>query len=207
MPVYFGNTLDKIDWSTIIDNIKHTEGFYDISRPNDPITESALREKIVNSTTEYFKTTQHKDAEYQKFLEHQAWLVLNGWLDAGYNYKQIYWENFHTGKEIDIAIETEFAKIVNAVPLRTFITRIVPGVIAPWHYDVLPDYSDHKNLVRYICFIHDPVPGQTISFQDKTFYNETKGTIFKWDDTKQWHAAANASLVPYYLYHFEGYEA
>lgn len=207
MPTFFGNCKDIINWEEVNASLEGHEGWYDISRPDDPITEEQLLAKTKSSLDDYFLTNpENKTQEYLTHIRTEADTVMGNWLSAGYKYKNIFWENFRTGNELSESLATEFAKIVNAVPLRVFITRIVPGVTAPWHYDVLPDYSEYGEVVRYICFIHKAIPGQIIAFKDVTFYNEDIGNIYKWDDTKQWHAAANASLQPYSLFHFEGYK-
>jgi hypothetical protein len=53
--------------------------------------------------------------------------------------------------------------------------------------------------------MHAPIPGQVMMINDTAFYSEKAGDIFKWNDRNDPHSAANASLEPYYLFHYEGY--
>jgi hypothetical protein len=133
--------------------------------------------------------------------------ILSSWIDAGYNFDAIKWTNYYPGKHFSQDIETELAQELNVKPLRSWISRIDPGYTAPWHWDVDDDeekYLAQGSIVRYSIFIQDGKPGQVFMLENESYYNQTKGTVVKWDNYKAWHAGANAGLSPKYMYHLLG---
>jgi hypothetical protein len=218
MPSYIGNTGDKINWNSIVTNLEGKLGFTDIS---DPVNVDAS--KSINTNEDFARNKWFADVkkyaeevkdsvtpEHLNFLVNETNSTYQKWVDAGYLIHQISWEDYYPDSHFDRSLEDIFASITNTTPIphRVFITRLRPGKVAPWHFDTLPDISKYKKLGkvdRWICFMHDPVPGQVMIINDFTFHNEKVGEIFKWDNRNNFHAAANASLKPYYMFHYEGY--
>lgn len=133
--------------------------------------------------------------------------IAETWQAAGYNLKNIKWHNYYPGEHFDRVVEFSFEQLVNAKARRVWISEIAPGITAPYHWDV----EDHEKqwleegeLVRYTCFVEKPTAGHIFVLGDKHFYNARQHSIIKWDNHKQYHAAANCGFRSFYLFHFVG---
>lgn len=218
MPSYVGNTGDKINWQDIIDNLKGKKGWPDISNPLDIDPSKSINENEEFARRKWVTDVVKYSGEIKNSVtpEHLDYLIAGitstyqKWVDAGYLIHQLSWDDYYPDIHFDRSLETIFSQITNTtpVPKRVFITRVVPGKVAPLHTDILPDISKYTNLGkvdRWLCFMHAPIPGQVMMINDTAFYSEKAGDIFKWNDRNDPHSAANASLEPYYLFHYEGY--
>jgi hypothetical protein len=216
---YIANCSEIINWDHVIDSVKDLNpaagvgdpSAYDISLSIEENERIAITRYKEQKAVYFGNMYKNKDYEFVKKLEIQTNRVLEDWISAGYKYSEIDWGDYRYEEfELVKQLGDRFAKIVNVTPIpyRVSITRLHPGKFAPWHYDVLPDVSDYDGLgehVRFVCFMQDPVPGQTLSFRNETFFKEKKGDIWEWDSVKAYHSAANSSLQDYYLFHFQGY--
>jgi len=208
MPIYYGNTENKIDWKTTLDVVRPKKGVYDIYNPSLEYSDDKSKVESAKEKLEWDLQRAIDNGTDLKIIE-SARKVLGAWWDNGYTMSQVMWEDFYAGDHFDISVQETFAKIVEATPIRVMITRLQPGKVAPPHYDVFPDLSPWKDkgrLVRYTCFIDEPEMGHTFSFPKHAYFNEEIGNIYEWEHVHGWHAGANASLRPYYLFHFIGYK-
>jgi len=186
MPSYFGTTEGIIDWDTVLDACVKCEN-PDVNTPLGVIDRSnAEAEGVVLDN-------------YQE--------VLGTWIDAGYNLEEIIWNDYYPGHHFDIEVQNKFADIVNADPLRVFVSEVVPGRNVPYHWDV----EDHEQewlaqgpIERWICFMDKPRWGSILILEDQAFHNVSQHSIYKWDNYRSWHAGTNCGIYPQYLFHFVG---
>lgn len=212
MPSYFGNTEDLINWKSILESIKDKKGVYDIYNPELPYDESKPAEETAAEKLEIDlqnMLAENNDKEYFRDIVTTARKVLGAWWDVGYKKSEVYWEDFYAGEHFDITVQDAFVELTGETPIRVFITRLLPGKVAPMHFDVFPDLTPYQKLgevSRYTCFVQEPQWGHVFAFKNVCYQNEPVGKIYKWDHVHEWHAAANMGLTPYYIFHFIGYK-
>ena len=99
---------------------------------------------------------------------------------------------------------------IDAEILQSFISEIKPGKCAPWHWDIpslaedpgiTREYTSDE-LIRGICFIDKPKPGQAFMIEDECFYMEAQGSIYRYPELDSWHAGFNAGLTTKFLFTF-----
>lgn len=135
--------------------------------------------------------------------------IIQLWESADYTGNKVEWINFYPVTHFDKDIETEFGKLVNLTPVRSWISCVRPGKNAPWHRDIddnMNSYESLGTLERYTCFIQEPKHGQVMLLEDRAYYMEPKYKIVKWTDILAWHGASNCGFTNHYLYHFLGYK-
>jgi hypothetical protein len=132
--------------------------------------------------------------------------------DAGYKFKaeggNASWGMYIPGQQFPNEIVSKFMKFVGMESyINCWISKIYPGDVAPWHWDITDDektLNASGNLRRFHCHIDIPRPGHTFIVEDTCFYNEEQGNVYEWPDRKSWHAGANAGLTPKYLFNIWG---
>ena len=217
---FIGNCSNQINWLDIIAELDSIESqSTDICDPRnlDPKKSVDENEKLAvdilqeNQAKYFAEMLPIKGKAYCDKLSTPTSSILYSWKHAGYKISNITWEDFYSHDYPIVRVLAEqFSQIFNAIPIyeKNVITRLRAGRIAPWHYDTLPDISDYKSkgeLVRYVCFINDSTPGQTLTVGNTTVAHASVGDIYQWDSNYDWHAAANASMKHFYMFHFEGY--
>ena len=133
--------------------------------------------------------------------------------NAGYGFKSeggnAGWEMHIPGQQFPNEIAMKFMEFVGMTQyINCWISKIYPGDVAPWHWDITDDEKtlDAKgDLKRFHCHIDIPKPGHIFILDDTCLYNEAQGNIYQWPDRKSWHAGANAGLTPKYLFNIWGY--
>lgn len=180
--IFVGNCNNIIDWNAVIVSCTaHTVPTQHINVDVDPSSEL------------------YDDFLEQRQLAEQAGYTTN---DA------IEFRHYYANEHFDISVSEKFAEFVNATHLMSFVSEVRPGKCVPWHWDINPRRSEHKNfdnLVRYVCFINTPKPGHVFMVEDQAFYCEQQGNVYQFPDIRSWHAGANAGLEPKFLYTFTGY--
>lgn len=178
------NSKNIIDWDTTINSLTLNSG--------DLISMSSVLEKST-------QTDKQIVSSYKQI--HETWET------SGYDVEKIFWYDYYPEEHFSIKVQEQFSKIVSAMPRRVWISEILPGRCAPYHWDV----EDHEKewlaqgeLVRYTCFIDKPKFGHVFILEDKHFYNVNQHTIIKWNNYKNYHAGTNCGYEPYYLFHFLG---
>jgi len=129
--------------------------------------------------------------------------MLTLWQDHNVNTASVKWTNYY----IDAHIQDLFSEQVDCRPMRSWVSRIDPGYMTGWHWDIDEYeqlYKKQGNLVRYTCFIDSPRLGQTFIIEDKCYHNMKQGSIIKWDNYNDWHCGANSGLEPNYMFHLVG---
>lgn len=187
MTKYIGTTKDLINWDSIIDSIIPRSGDY-------------------NSVTSVVDRSESNWSEVPDLLGsyHE---IINTWQQANYDLTNIEWWDYYPGQHFDIDIQNKFADLVNADPLRVFISEVMPGQCVPYHWDV----EDHEeewlklgDLIRYVCFIDKPKFGHVLIIEQECFYNSEQHLVYEWNNYRNHHAGTNCGTDPYYLFHFLG---
>ncbi len=186
MSSYFGTTEGIIDWDSVVDLcINSNTG--DRNTPSGVIARS--------------------ESEAEGFVLDNYHEVLGVWIDAGYNLDEIFWHDYYPGHHFDISVQEKFADLVNADPLRVFVSEVVPGRNVPYHWDVEDheaEWLEHGAIERWVCFIDKPRWGSVLILEDTAFHNIPQHKIYKWDHYKSWHAGTNCGIHSQYLFHFVG---
>lgn len=134
--------------------------------------------------------------------------IVKLWDDANFNKESVEWINYYPGKHFDINVENGLAEYLKIKPIRSWISRVNPGYMTGWHWDVDDNeeqYQSLGNLVRYTCFIAKPNLGQVLIVGNQCYYSMPQCSLVKWDNYKEWHCGMNGGLKPKYLYHLLGY--
>lgn len=132
--------------------------------------------------------------------------------NAGYKMKSeggnASWGMYFPGTNFDESIVQSFMSFVGMTSyINCWISRVMPGDVAPWHWDITDDektLSANNSLRRFHCHIDVPKPGHFFQVEDTVFFNEAQGNVYQWPDRKSWHAGANAGVEPKYLFNIWG---
>jgi len=177
---YFGNCCLLIDWESVIRDLE-------------------------NATPEYIGP-KHKRGDVIPGLDE----VVDLWENAGYktvdNGGTVNWDMFLPGKQFDQSIVDKFANFAQISNYKSaWISRIHPGRFAPQHWDVNDDETELSKIpdvVRFHCHMSKPKFGHIFIVEDKCFYNQDQGSVYKWSSRKLWHAGTNCGLEPKYIFNF-----
>lgn len=127
---------------------------------------------------------------------------------AGYNSGSgIEFRHYYPKKHFDIDLAIQFAEIVRAKHIMSFVSEIRPGKCAPWHWDINPWQDEHEksgSLVRFFCFIGEPKMGQVFMVENDCYHFEEQGSIYQYPQLDSWHAGANVGFDKKFLYTFTG---
>lgn len=131
--------------------------------------------------------------------------------DAGYKFKKeggnASWEMHFPGQQFSMDVVNQFMNFVGLIEWQScWISKINPGDVAPWHWDVTEDVSEdaEQNIKRFHCHIAPPANGHVLIVEDRCLYNESQGNVYQWPSRRSWHAGANAGLEPKYLFNIWG---
>ena len=134
--------------------------------------------------------------------------ILSIWKKANFNLDSIRWTNYYPGIHflqdiIDQQLEYLSIKQVH----RAWISKIDPGYMAPWHWDVddnEEEFLKNGSIVRYTVIIKQMAHGHILIIGNDHYYNKPKDTVIKWGNYKEWHSSVNAGMEPSYLLHILG---
>jgi hypothetical protein len=183
MVQFIGNCNHLIDWDGVIDDIRDSEPGYIGPRHDAGHTVQGVDEVCVPIR------------------------------NAGYKMKceggSASWGMYFPKQHFDISVVKSFIDFVGMDSyINCWVSRVMPGDVAPWHWDITDDEftlnSTVKEIHRYHCHIDIPRPGHFLSVEDKCFYNEDQGNVYKWSSRMSWHSGANAGLTPKYLFNIWG---
>lgn len=187
MTKYIGTTKDTIDWDAVLEKIAPRTGDYNSVK------------SVVDRSESNWEDDPTLLGSYHE--------VIGTWKKANYDLNNIEWWDYYPGHHFDIDIQDKFANLVNADPLRVFISEVMPGQCVPYHWDV----EDHEEewlkigpLVRYVCFVDKPKFGHVLIVDQQCFYNMDQHRIYQWNNYRDYHAGTNCGTEPYYLFHFLG---
>jgi len=187
MTKYLGTTKDIIDWDSVLEKITPRTGDYNSVK------------SVVDRSESNWEDDPTLLGSYHE--------VICTWKKANYDLDNIEWWDYYPGNHFDISVQDKFANLVNAEPLRVFISEVMPGQCVPYHWDV----EDHEEewlkigpLVRYVCFVDKPKFGHVLIVDQECFYNAEQHQIYQWNNYRDYHAGTNCGSKPYYLFHFLG---
>ena len=186
MPKFFGSTQSIIDW--------------------DPIVKKCM-ECTTGDKNTVTSVVDRSEAESDGPLLQSYRDIIGTWQGAGYNLEEIYWHDYYPGEHFDIEIQNKFAKLVNAQPLRVFVSEVDPGRNVPYHWDVEDkeeEWLSLGELKRWVCFIDKPRWGNVLILENQCFHNEIQGSIYEWDNYRSHHAGTSMGIHKQYMFHFLG---
>jgi hypothetical protein len=187
MPKRVGNTADLINWDEVIFSIEQHEG------DHNTVT------SVVDRSEAGAVGDQELLGSYRE--------VIGTWEKAGYDLTQIEWWDFYPGEHFDIKVQNIFEDMFNIIPRRVFVSKVMPGRMVPYHWDVEDkekEWLAEGSLVRYVCFMDVPKFGHVMVLGDHAFHNVERGEVYEWDFYRQHHAGVNGGAGPQYLFHFLG---
>lgn len=178
---FVGNCSHIIDWQEVVDDLTNqTPGYIGPRhREDDPI-------KGISDIALLWKNAGYK-------LLHE-----NG--TAG-------WDMFFPNVNFSESIVNKFSEFVGINPINAWISRVNPGMVAPWHWDANDNEEEYETIVgikRFSCHISKPSPGHVFIVEDHCFYDQKQGDVYLWPSRKSWHGGANCGLVPKYLFNIFG---
>lgn len=177
MTTYIGNIADKIDCDSLLAIVSNAEGD---KREFDP--------KFFDLSDSRFKQ------------------ITDLWERSGYTKGSIEWFNYYSGKDFPEEYTNQFSDIVNADPIKVWISRIRPGRCFPRHWDA--DYKEDeykgKDLVRYQLFLRDYVFGQVFILEDTPIIGQKKGDLWRWRNHLVWHGGSNIGFENKFIFNFLG---
>lgn len=131
------------------------------------------------------------------------------WKDANFNSSAIKWINYYPETHYDNTVVEAVAKSLNLKGIhRSWISRIDPGYMAPWHWDVDDNEQGYLKvgpIIRYTVIIKDFTPGQLFILKDKHFFNVSEGVVIPWESHRNWHSGINGSMKTNWMFHILGY--
>lgn len=117
------------------------------------------------------------------------------------------WGMYFANQHFDQQIVDIFSKFVGITPVNAWISKILPGQMAPWHWDANDnevEYALKPDMLRFSCHITKPSPGHISIIEDVCLYGQAQGNTYLWPSRKSWHAGANCGLTPKYLFNIFG---
>lgn len=177
-----GQTADHIDWDKVIEQCYKKSG------------------TVLNYNDKSFNKNISAFAEMDSV-----------WQNAGYQYNDssIEWINYFPGSDFDNTVVEQFQHIVDAQPWMTWISRIRPGKMAPWHFDAHSKLDQLLTLgqpVRYTCYIQEPHDAHVSIVGNTVIYKPAKGSIYKWSNYSDWHSGMNGGLTDKFMFNYWGYQ-
>lgn len=171
-----GNCTVSIDWDKVIDEVKDKEG-------------TVLPNLIWDNP--HFEVMRKLYDESNYIIEASEWI------------------NYYPGQDYDEKINKKFGEFVGHPEYaRAWISRINPGKTAPWHWDLddhEAEYMAKGEIVRFVCKMNDPAPGQVTIIGNTALHGGLQGDIYKWPDHRMWHGSVNCGLEPKYQFNYLGY--
>lgn len=130
--------------------------------------------------------------------------ILKLWKAKNFNTASVKWTNYYNTKDI----EHKIADRVGIAPLRSWISCVEPGYMTGYHYDIddnEQEYLKNGALKRYTIFVSEPDVGHVFILGREYYFNQTQGTMLKWDHHRMWHNGINGGLSNKYMFHILGY--
>jgi hypothetical protein len=133
-------------------------------------------------------------------------IIMDNWQKAGYELSAIEWFNYYSGTQFNESHTTKFGELINAKPVKVWVSEIRPGKCFPYHWDAdtnTDSYVEGK-MVRYQMFLEDYKPGHYFVMDDCTLTGYKAGDVYMWDDYRVWHAGGNMGFSTKYIFNFLG---
>jgi hypothetical protein len=129
-------------------------------------------------------------------------LVEQKWRAAGFDTNRLGWEIYFDEHlqipNLDLPIDPASKKF------KWWYTKLLPGDLFPLHIDVYPE--NRENIERYWLACEDYRPGHIFINENVVLDQYKKGDMYKFDDPKSWHAAANIGFTPKISYQLVLYD-
>jgi len=174
--IFHGNCGNAINWNEVIDIVKDKEG-------------TVLPNLIWDNP--HFEEMKKLYTESNYIIEASEWI------------------NYYPEQDYDISINEKFGEFVGYPKYaRAWISRINPGKTAPWHWDLddkEAEYIEKGDLIRFVCKMNIPAPGQVTIIGNNTIHGGLQGDIYEWPDHRMWHGSVNCGLKPKYQFNYLGY--
>lgn len=195
-------TNGVIDWDSVIKDIlenpgslRHIDQTIDNSKTNLQTYNDLIRENKL--PYEYARTP---------FV-----IMVKDWYQAGYNFKNITFQNYYPGEHFSVDIVEKFENIIGLSAQECWISRVSPFSSVPFHSDEYDKEitwvsKENKKLSRYMVFIDKPVEKQIFVVGNAYYENVSQHTVIKWNSTKDIHALINCSNRDNLLFHFLGFK-
>lgn len=134
--------------------------------------------------------------------------ILDIWTKAKFNLDTVKWTNYYPGKDFPEDVVKYFAEELHLQHVhRAWISKIDPGYMAPWHWDVdenEAEYLTHGPIKRYTVIVNQMASGHVLIIGSDYYYNKPSNTIIKWGNYNEWHSSMNGGMEPSYLFHILG---
>lgn len=136
--------------------------------------------------------------------------IIDQWKAAGYDKcDSVEWINYYPDRHFSSAVSEKFSKWSNSKCARSWISRMRPGKMAPFHQDIddnLEQYLSRGSLVRFSVFISKPSRGSLFIINDRVHHMEPQGKVIMFDHYLDWHAGVNCGLSDKFMFHYLGIE-
>lgn len=132
--------------------------------------------------------------------------IYSMWEKANFNMNTIKWTNYYPGEHFDkdMMFCNTFAKHREKKLLRAWVSRVDPGYMAPWHWDVddnEEEYLKNGTITRYSVFLQGAKHGHIFIVGNDYLYNREMFEAIEWNNYRDWHSGINAGLEPKYMFH------
>lgn len=175
----FLNTYRRIEWQEVIASLLHTEGSSVTTDPSRWNTDTPGYNEIYTL-----------------------------WKNANFNSNSIKWINYYPEIHFNESLVNDIASYLHVNVHRSWISRVDPGYFAPKHWDVddnEQEYLQKGKILRYSIMMGEPTYGHIFILGNDYIYNCPKGSIFKWNNYKDWHSGINAGMTPKFMLHLLAY--
>lgn len=133
--------------------------------------------------------------------------IFDLWTSNNIDPSSVRWTNYYPGKDFDQVVVDTVANAIGIKPLRSWISRVDPGFQAPWHYDVddnEEEYLSQGQLIRISAFIMPAELGHVFTIKEHSYIAEEVGSLYEWDNYRDWHEAKNTGTSPHFMFHILG---
>lgn len=109
-------------------------------------------------------------------------------MDCGYTFEQPLWYIYEPN-DIDIDINPYWC----SGKVTWWITKMIPGQYMPMHSD---PFTQDSNVLRYWVPLMDYEAGHIFIYKDKMITDYQLGDVFRFDEAREIHGAANIGYTP-----------
>jgi hypothetical protein len=182
---YVGNCKDLIDLDSLVNQVSLSKGSE--RNGNQPYSPS-------------MNLSERLKKEFEK--------MNSTWKAAGYLDLNNFLYTIHKPEiDFDNSYISKLGESLNVTPLNVWISSLTPGCCVPYHTDLEQNedkWSKQGTLVRYTVFIDDPKIGHIFLINEDCFHMIERGSIFKWNNWKEYHIGMNCGLERKYMLHIVG---
>jgi hypothetical protein len=199
-----------VDWDCLIKSL------YDI-----PGSARFINDTIDSSKTDIrsYQEIKNSGLDPHEYARPAFKNMVKNWVDSGYNFNEIMFENYYPDlpqyqydeTHFSKKIIKDFEKLIGYTVYETWISRVDRFSLVPFHRDEYDKEQtwlekEKKTLERFMVFIDKPIKKQIFLVDNYHFENIDQHTIIKWPTDKSVHTLINCSDEPNFLFHFLGYK-